>query len=75
MRRAKWEVGAQVKVPYYCFAPYRSGWNGWLFADGVVVERRVGVGKNEGKRYSVVEYTTNGKTQRKQYRVENVFER
>ena len=75
MRRAKWEVGAQVQVPYYCFAPYRSGWNGWLFAEGVVVERRVGVGKNDGKRYSVVEYTANGKTQRKQYRVENVFER
>lgn len=75
MRRAKWEVGALVKVPYYCFSPYRKGWNGWLFADGVVVERRVGVGKNEGKRYSVVEYTVNGETQRKQFCVENVFER
>ena len=75
MKFAAWSVGEQVQVPYYCFAPYRHGWNGWLFANGVIVERRIGVGKNEGKKYAVVEYSVNGKTERHQFRMENVFAR
>ena len=75
MKHANWCVGEEVQVPYYCFAPYRKGWNGWLFADGKIVERRIGVGKNAGQKYAVVEYTVNGKTEQHQYRMENVFAR
>jgi hypothetical protein len=75
MKNAKWNIGEQVQVPYYCFSPYRRGWNGWLFANGTIVERRIGVGKNEGKKYAVVEYTANGKAERRQFRMENVFAR
>lgn len=75
MKKAPWKVGAEVQVPYYCFAPYRSGWNGYLFADGIIVERRIGTGKNEGIKYAVVEYTKNGKTERHTYKMQNVFAR
>ena len=61
MKKAEWKVGELVQVPYYCFAPHRYGWNGYLFADGEIVQRRIGVGKNEGVQYAVVKYVVNGK--------------
>ena len=37
MKKAKKiEVGTLVKVPIYEFAPFRTGWNGWIFRVGVV---------------------------------------
>lgn len=32
------KVGSIVEVPFKEFAPYRSGWNGWLFRQGIVRE-------------------------------------
>ena len=75
MKKAKWEVGHEVKVPYYCFAPHRRGLNGYLFADGVIVERRIGTGKNEGTKYAVVKYEAGGKENTKTFKMEYVFER
>ena len=75
MKKAEWKVGELVQVPYYCFAPYRTGWNGYLFADGVIVERRVGTGKNNGVPYALVKYTVNGKEETNQYKMSNVFKR
>lgn len=31
-------VGMVVEVPTYCFAPNRSGWNGYTFAVGIIRE-------------------------------------
>lgn len=76
MKKAKWEVGELVSVPYYCFNPYRKGWNGWLFANGVIVEKRIGTGsKNANVPYALVEYDHNGKTVQKVFKMENVFAR
>ena len=30
------KVGDIVEFPHTCFAPYRQGWNGWLFKTGIV---------------------------------------
>ena len=30
------KVGDVVEFPHYQFAPYRSGWNGWLFKTAIV---------------------------------------
>lgn len=30
------KVGDVVRFPHYQFAPYRSGWNGWLFRTAIV---------------------------------------
>ena len=37
MKKANIRVGEIVKVPTYQFAPYRSGWNGWLFEVGRIL--------------------------------------
>ena len=75
MKKAEWKVGELVQVPYYCFAPHRSGWNGYLFADGVIVERRAGIGKNAGVKYAMVKYSVHGKEETHQYRMDRVFKR
>ena len=75
MKKAEWKVGELVQVPYYCFAPCRCGWNGYLFADGEIVERHIGVGKNKGIKYAVVKYILNGKEVTHKYRMDRVFKR
>ena len=30
------QIGDVVRFPYHQFAPYRRGWNGWLFKPGIV---------------------------------------
>ena len=75
MKKAEWKVGELVQVPYYCFAPHRYGWNGYLFADGEIVQRRIGVGKNEGVQYAVVKYVVNGKEETHTYKMDRVFKR
>lgn len=40
----KLQAGDLVEVPRTQFAPMRSGWNGWLFSEAVVI--RKGVGRN-----------------------------
>ncbi len=37
MKKAKIRVGEIVKVPTTQFAPYRSGWAGWLFEVGRIL--------------------------------------
>lgn len=37
MKKANIRVGEIVKVPTYQFAPYRSGWAGWLFEVGRIL--------------------------------------
>ena len=44
------------KVPRTQFAPMRSGWNGWLFSEAVVI--RKGVGRKSKKNVVVVEMRT-----------------
>jgi len=47
------KVGLIVEVPYYCFAPMRSGWNGWLFTLGEVIK----IGKtSQGNDTTLVRY-------------------
>ena len=37
MKQAKnVQVGAIVQFPHHCFAPNRSGWNGWIFRAAIV---------------------------------------
>ena len=38
----KLQAGDLVKVPRTQFAPMRSGWNGWLFSEAVVIRKGVG---------------------------------
>ena len=73
MKKANWTVGEKVRVPYYCFAPMRRGWNGWLFADGEIIEKRERV--KDGAPMALVEYTVDGETHQKQYLMEHVFKR
>ena len=35
----KLQAGDLVKVPRTQFAPMRSGWNGWLFSEAVVIRK------------------------------------
>lgn len=73
MKKAKWKVGEKVSVPYYCFAPYRQGWNGYLFADGVILERHVR--KKDNAPIALVEYEVGGKTIQRKFYMDAVFER
>lgn len=35
----KLQAGDLVEVPRTQFAPMRSGWNGWLFSEAVVIRK------------------------------------
>jgi hypothetical protein len=61
------KIGQVVEVPTYCFAPYRSGWNGWLFTRGIV--KGFGTSKKDGRQMVKVEFPTNGYAQA--YRTRN----
>ncbi len=66
MRKAKnLSVGAVVCVPTYEFAPFRSGWNGWLFSVGIIKAR--GTGKKTGAPMVKVEYPARGYKQKCHY--------
>lgn len=52
----KLQAGDLVEVPRTQFAPMRSGWNGWLFSEAVVI--RKGVGRKSKKNVVVVEMRT-----------------
>lgn len=59
MRHAKnLKIGSLVQVPDYCFAPMRSGWNGWLFRAGVI--RKIGKSKRDGATVYQVERCIRG---------------
>ena len=47
-------VGTVVQVPVAKVAPFRTGWNGWLFQVGIVTA--VGTSKKTGKRVIKVCY-------------------
>lgn len=49
----KLQAGELVQVPRDQFAPWRHGWNGWLFSEAVVI--RKGRGKKSNKPMVVVE--------------------
>jgi len=52
------KIDQLVQVPTYCFAPNRSGWNGWLFTKGIV--KAFGTSKKNGQPMIRVEFPTNG---------------
>lgn len=58
-------VGAVVSVPIYEFAPYRSGWNGWIFAAGIIKAR--GTHKATGLPMVKVEFPNRGYKQKRHY--------
>lgn len=62
MRKAKLKVGEIVQVPVYEFAPFRSGWNGWLFQSGIIT--RVFKGAKTGRMCAEVEYPSRSYAQR-----------
>lgn len=62
MKKAKVEVGKVVQVPVYEFAPFRSGWNGWMFQAGIVTG--LGVFKKSGKVAVKVEYPSRNYAQK-----------
>lgn len=47
------KVGQLVEIPVYEFAPYRSGWNGWIFRVGVIEKLYV---SKTGKKCATVRY-------------------
>ena len=49
----KLQAGDLVQVPRTQFAPMRSGWNGWLFSEAVVIRKGVG---RKSKRNVVAAY-------------------
>ena len=58
----KLQAGDLVEVPRTQFAPMRSGWNGWLFSEAVVI--RKGVGRKSKRNTEVSELqNSNGKPQ------------
>lgn len=59
MKKAKnVKVGDVVKFPSYEFAPYRQGWNGWLFE--VAIVKRLYTSKS-GKKCAELVYQTRNK--------------
>lgn len=54
----KLQAGDLVEVPRTQFAPMRSGWNGWLFSEAVVIRKGVGR-KSKRNEYTIFSY--NGK--------------
>lgn len=56
VRNAK--INQIVEVPVHCFAPYRSGWNGWSFRKGIIIG--TGTHKQTGKKMYKVEYPCRG---------------
>ena len=72
----KLQAGDLVQVPRTQFAPMRSGWNGWLFSEAVVI--RKGVGRKSKRNVVVVEMRTpagknNYGTIKATFYAENVF--
>ena len=66
MKKAKdLSIGAVVSVPTYEFAPFRSGWNGWLFSAGIIKAR--GIGKETGQSMVKVEFPGRGYKQKRYY--------
>lgn len=41
----KLQAGDLVEVPRTQFAPMRSGWNGWLFSEAVVIRKGVNLSR------------------------------
>lgn len=70
--------GDLVQVPRTQFAPMRSGWNGWLFSEAIVI--RKGKGKSTGRPMIVVNMRIPGKSKNdyesieKSFFAEHVFE-
>lgn len=69
----KLQAGDLVEVPRTQFAPMRSGWNGWLFSEAVVIRKGVGrksKRKNDDSRRLLFCYRREGNTwTKKQYSV------
>lgn len=50
---SKIKIGDLVEIPVYEFAPFRSGWNGWIFRVGVVEKLYI---SKSGKKCATVRY-------------------
>ena len=65
------KIGVFVQVPTYCFAPDRSGWNGWSFDIGQIVK----IGKTKsGKSAAVVQFLHDGKEAEKVFTADKIFD-
>lgn len=75
MKKAIDKVGAVVQVPVYEFAPYRRGWNGWLFSYGII--RKIYT-STTGRKCYMVEHVNrlkkDGSSVTKGYVAEKVFD-
>ncbi len=56
MRKARARIGLVVQIPVSEYAPFRHGWNGWLFQAGIV--KALGRSNKTGKSMVQVEYPT-----------------
>ena len=56
------KIGQVVQVPTYEFAPFRKGFNGWLFNVGII--KAFGTSKKSGLPIIKVEYPARGYAQR-----------
>jgi len=52
-KKAKLVVGELVEFPTVCYAPFRSGWNGWLFSVAIIKSI---VQSKDGRKVVEVEY-------------------
>ena len=57
----KLQAGDLVEVPRTQFAPMRSGWNGWLFSEAVVIRKEKECSRSGNE-------NTSGKEQLRDYR-------
>lgn len=62
MKKAKIIIGEIVELPVYEFAPFRTGWNGWLFQAGII--KKLGKNKN-GEVIALVKYPLKGYKQKR----------
>ena len=64
MKNAKdLSIGAVVSVPTYEFAPFRHGWNGWLFSAGII--KAHGTSKRNGQPIVKAEFPARGYKQKR----------
>lgn len=68
---SKVKAGDLVQVPRTQFAPMRTGWNGWLFSEAIVL--RKAKGEKTGRQMIVVNMMMPGKTRNDYKTVEKAF--
>jgi hypothetical protein len=65
------KTGDVVQFPHHQFAPYRSGWNGWIFKTGIVVRLYISV---QGVPCAELVYSYRDEDVKHKHRIDELFQ-